>query len=345
MTAVIRAHALKKTFRTPVPADPSSGPFSKFIHFIRNPYTTFTAVDDLGFEVAEGETVGFLGANGSGKSTTIKMLTGILTPSAGEVEVLGYVPHRRQTAYTSQIGLVLGQKSLLWWNIPVLESFKLYRDIYSISQRDFETRLKLFSKVLELTPIMHVPVRKLSLGLRMRAEIAASLLHRPRIIFLDEPTIGLDVRARLNLKRFLRRINEETGVAIFLTTHNMFDVEDVCSRCLIISKGSSIFDGDVASLRANEQYKRIDLEIFRILDEARFERALSRSKIITKDGPVMKLQVPSEEAVEVISEIFESCRLANLNVVPPTLESIVERIFAKDEIGGGQDAQALEAAS
>lgn len=344
MTAVIRAQALEKTFKTPVPADPSSGPFAKLAHFIRNPYRTFTAVNDLSFEVAEGETIGLLGANGSGKSTTIKMLTGVLTPSAGEIEVLGHVPYRRQAVFTSQIGLVLGQKSLLWWNIPVLESFKLYRDIYSISQEDFEKRLKLFAEVLELTQIMHVPVRKLSLGLRMRAEIAASLMHRPRIIFLDEPTIGLDVRARLNLKRFLRRVNEETGVTIFLTTHNMFDVEDVCSRCLIISKGSSIFDGDVASLRANEQVKRIDLEIFRTIDEARFERALSRCQILAKDGPTMKLQVPSEETVEIIGELFESCRLANLNVVPPTLESIVERLFEKDEIGGANDAQALEAA-
>jgi ABC-2 type transport system ATP-binding protein len=345
MPEVIRARALEKTFRTPVPVDPGAGPLSRLAHLIRNPSQPFTAVRDLDLDVGEGETLGFLGANGSGKSTTIKMLTGILTPSAGEVEVLGHVPHRRRAAFTSQIGLVLGQKSLLWWNIPVIESFKLYRDIYSISSADFETRLKLFSEVLELTKIMHVPVRKLSLGLRMRAEIAASLLHRPRIIFLDEPTIGLDVRARLKLKRFLRRVNEETGVTIFLTTHNMFDVEDVCSRCVIISKGSSVFDGDVATLRANEQHKRLELEIFRTVDEARLERALSRCEVITRKGPRVKLQVPSDEAVEIIGELLESCRLANLNVVPPTLESIVERILERNEGDGGSDAsQALEAA-
>jgi len=345
MPDVISVRALEKTFRTPVPADPKSGPLRKLAHFIRNPSQPLTAVKDLSFVVPEGEVIGFLGANGSGKSTTIKMLTGILTPSAGQAEVLGFVPHRRQTEFTSQIGLVLGQKSLLWWNIPVLESFKLYRDIYNISSEDFETRLEVFADVLELRSIMHVPVRKLSLGLRMRAEIAASLLHRPRIIFLDEPTIGLDVRARLKLKRFLLRVNQETGVTIFLTTHNMFDVEDVCSRCVILSKGSALFDGAVSALKANEEHKRLDVEIFRTLDEARLGNVLDRCEVLAKDGPVLRLKVPSGEAVSIIGELYESCEMANLNVVPPTLESIVERLFEKDESEGGASAgQTLQAA-
>jgi viologen exporter family transport system ATP-binding protein len=344
MADVIRTRELTKTFKVPVKNE-ETGRLRRLRHFLVNPTQTFTAVKDLSFGVAEGEVVGFLGANGSGKSTTIKMLTGILTPTSGEVEVLGCVPHRDRGEYTRHIGVVLGQKSLLWWNIPVIESFKLYRDIYGVSRRDFEERLAHFSELLEITDILHVPVRKLSLGLRMRAEIVASLLHQPRIVFLDEPTIGLDVVSRLNLKSFLERINQELGITIFLTTHNMFDVEDLCRRCVIMSRGEAIYDGDIASLKASESSKVVEFELLKILDERRFRRAVNRCQILEGTESCFKLQVASGEAHQVIDELFDSCRFSNLHIVPPTLESIVRKIFEEDRAKEQQDvAEILQAA-
>jgi viologen exporter family transport system ATP-binding protein len=344
MAPVIQVRDLIKTFKVPV-RNGHSGWFGKLKHFVVNPSEQLTAVDGISFAVEAGEVLGFLGANGSGKSTTIKMLTGILTPTSGAVDVLGYTPWRQRIAYTQNIGVVLGQKSLLWWNIPVIESFKLYRDIYGQSHRDFAARMKHFAEILEITDFLHVPVRKLSLGLRMRAEIAASLLHRPRIIFLDEPTIGLDVVARLNLKRFLRRVNQEEGVTIFLTTHNMFDVEELCRRCIIIDHGKTIYAGDIATLRANEQTKIVEVEILATLNERRFQAALRRCEVLERSAAKLKLQVDARDAVAVIGELFEACRLANLNVVPPALESIVEKIFQAERRGRDHDvAEVLQAA-
>lgn len=327
MSNVIRVHELSKAFRVPVRAAPGGGPLTRLKRFVVNPSEELLAVRELSFAINPGEVVGFLGANGSGKSTTIKMLTGILTPTSGEISVLGFNPHRERTAYTHHIGVVLGQKSLLWWNIPVVESFKLYRDIFGQSREAFERRLDRFSELLEIREFLHVPVRKLSLGLRMRAEIVASLLHRPQIIFLDEPTIGLDVLARRNLKRFLKRINQEEGITIFLTTHNMFDVEDLCRRCLLIEQGRLVYDGDIATLKANEQHKVVELEILETLDRRRLEAAVGRCQVLAEGASSYRLQVPTGAAVEIIDELLASCRPANLNVLPPTLESVVERIF------------------
>ena len=323
---VIHLHDVSKHYRVPV-RDGRTGFFNRLRRFVVNPSEELTAVHELSFDVGAGEVVGFLGANGSGKSTTIKMLTGILTPTSGCVEVLGYVPYAQRIAYTQHIGLVLGQKTLLWWNIPVIDSLRLYRDIYGQSPRDFEQRLDHFADVLEIRDILHLPVRKLSLGLRMRAEIAASLLHRPRIIFLDEPTIGLDVLARLNLKRFLRRLNEDEGVTIFLTTHNLFDVEELCRRCLILERGRLIYDGGIAALKAGEKQKIVEIEIMEVLNARRLHAALERCEVLQRTASSYRLQVAADEAVEIIGELFEACRLSNMNVIPPTLESIVEKLF------------------
>lgn len=336
MSDVIRVRNLRKTFAVPVKND-RPGLLSGIRHFLRHPTESLTAVKDLSFAVKPGEVTGFLGTNGSGKSTTIKMLTGILTPTSGEVEVLGYVPHKERYRYTREIGLVLGQKSLLWWNIPVIESFKLYRDIYGLKARDFERRLHEFTEILEIRDYLHVPVRKLSLGLRMRAEIAASLLHKPRIVFLDEPTIGLDVLGRTSLKRFLKTINDELGITIFLTTHNMFDVEDLCRRVIILHRGALVYDGGVAALKEAERFKVLELEVLEVTDERRFHRVLRRCRVLENEGPAYKLRIPAAEAVAIIEEIFASSRPANLNVVPPTLESIIEKIFEPESGEGHQD--------
>ncbi len=331
---MIRVERLTNRFEVPVRA-PRTSLWGKLTHFVRNPTEVLTAVDAVSFRVARGEVVGFLGANGSGKSTTVKMLTGILTPTGGEVDVLGFTPHRQRKAYTQHIGVVFGQKSLLWWNIPVIESFKLYRDIYGQDNASFEARLRHFADVLEIQDYLHIPVRKLSLGMRMRAELVASLLHRPEIIFLDEPTIGLDVLGRRNLKRFLQRLNRDEGVTIFLTTHNMFDVDDLCRRCIIMREGVKVYDGDIAALKAAERHKILELDVVDVVDAGRFHAFLRRRDVLEQSDVRYRVRVPSEMVVAEIQELFACARLESLNILPPNLELIVEKMLAdKEELCG-----------
>ena len=333
----IRVEHLSKRFEVPI-RQPRTSLWRRLTHFVRNPTEALTAVDDLSFRVARGEVVGLLGANGSGKSTTVKMLTGILTPTSGEATVLGFSPHRQRKAYTQHIGVVFGQKSLLWWNIPVIESFKLYRDIYGQDDASFNARLRHFVDVLEIRDYLHIPVRKLSLGMRMRAELVASLLHRPEIIFLDEPTIGLDVLGRRNLKRFLRRLNQDEGVTIVLTTHNMFDVEELCRRCIILREGAKVYDGDIAALKAAERHKIIELDVVEIVDPGRFEAILRRCEVLEGNAVRYRLRVESEIAVQVVQVLFDCARLESVNILPPNLEHVVERMLE----GGMLEGRMLE---
>ncbi|KNZ70991.1 ABC transporter [Thermincola ferriacetica] len=211
-------------------------------------YHTVKAVHELDFTVEEGEMVGYIGANGAGKSTTIKMLTGILTPTSGKVMVNGYSPFKEREKCTRGIGVVFGQRSQLWWDIAVIESFKLLRRIYEVPEKAFRRRLADFTEILDLGPLLNLPVRKLSLGQRMRCELAAALLHNPPLLFLDEPTIGLDVLAKEKIRDFLKRINKEENTTILLTTHDLGDIEALCPRVAIIDHGRMIYDGTLESL-------------------------------------------------------------------------------------------------
>ena len=322
----IRIRNLCKTFKVPLPQK-KKGVFASIKHFITHPTKNIDAVKNLSFDIERGEILGFLGANGSGKSTTIKMLTGILTPTSGQVEVLGFTPHKQRRQFTPHIGLVLGQKSLLWWNIPVLDSFKLYRDIYNLKTGEFNKRLDSLCELLAMTPLLHIPVRKLSLGQRMRAEICASLLHHPEVIFLDEPTIGLDVLGRKKLKDFIKYLNQTEQTTVILTSHNMFDVEDLCKRCIIIDEGSTIYEGDIAQLKAEQQEKVVTLVVESVLDEARFQTTLANCTLLEKDGPHYTLQISERSLVATIEAFMASCQLADLHIVPPNLETVVERIW------------------
>ncbi|MEI6284906.1 MAG: ATP-binding cassette domain-containing protein [Bacillota bacterium] len=207
------------------------------------------AVDSIDMQIAAGEIVGFIGPNGAGKSTTIKMLTGILVPTAGTVEVGGIVPYKQRKAYTKNIGVVFGQRTQLWWNLPVDESFDLLRTIYRIPRPAYQKNIELFTEVLGIDEFLHMPVRQLSLGQRMRCEIAASLLHNPKVVFLDEPTIGLDVVAKERIREFIAKINRETGVTVILTTHDMSDIEKLCKRIVIIDLGKIIYDGNIDEIK------------------------------------------------------------------------------------------------
>lgn len=206
------------------------------------------AVQNINFEISEGELVGFLGPNGAGKTTTLKMLSGIMFPTEGKAKVLGYVPWKRETAYQKQFALVMGQKNQLWWDLPAMESFILNKEIYEVSDEDFKNNLDELVEILDIKDVLHVQVRKLSLGQRMKCELVAALLHKPRVLFLDEPTIGLDVVAQKNIRDFIKEYNLKYKTTILLTSHYMEDVRELCKRVIIIEEGKIVYDGELAKL-------------------------------------------------------------------------------------------------
>lgn len=213
-------------------------------------YTTVEALKDISFSIPTGEIVGYIGPNGAGKSTTIKIMSGILVPDRGTCSIKGYTPWMDRVPYVRNIGVVFGQRSQLWWDVPVSDSFDLLRDIYNVPQAQYQATLALLTETLDLGSIIHTPVRQLSLGQRMRCEIAASLLHNPSILFLDEPTIGLDAVSKIAVRQFIKTINKERGVTVILTTHDMNDIEALASRILLIGKGTLLYDGSVQGLRS-----------------------------------------------------------------------------------------------
>ncbi|HTO88825.1 MAG TPA: ATP-binding cassette domain-containing protein, partial [Thermoanaerobaculia bacterium] len=243
---VVRIERLTKVFRA---FRREEGLAAALKSLVRRTPTETVAVSGVTFHVQPGEMVGYIGANGAGKSTTIKMLTGILTPTSGEILCNGFVPWRDRTRYVATIGVVFGQRTQLWWDIAVVESFKLLKEIYGLSDAAYRERMALFDRVLGLSAYLHQPVRKLSLGERMRCDLAASLLHRPPLLFLDEPTIGLDVVAKASVREFLQEINAREGTTVLLTTHDLSDIETLCRRVIVIDHGRLLFDGALEELR------------------------------------------------------------------------------------------------
>lgn len=244
---IIRAENLTKEFKLFRRREGLKGAFKDLFH---RDYQILKAVDHINLRVQQGEIIGYIGANGAGKSTTIKMLTGILVPTSGDLYVNGFCPFKEREKYTFQIGVVFGQRSQLWWDIAVIESFRLLHKIYHVPEAEFKKRLDYFQEILDLRDLLHLPVRKLSLGQRMRCELAAALLHNPPVLFLDEPTIGLDVLAKARIRDFLREINQNHKTTIMLTTHDLGDIEALCSRVVILDKGQILFDGTLAELRS-----------------------------------------------------------------------------------------------
>ncbi|MEJ9220043.1 ATP-binding cassette domain-containing protein [Paenibacillus glucanolyticus] len=243
---MIEAHNIRKEFKTPVVKE---GRFSGLRTLFTREYRMKEAVRGISFQVEQGEFVGYIGPNGAGKSTTIKMLTGILHPTSGRVSIGGMNPHKERRSVVNNLGVVFGQRSQLWWDLPVKDSYDILAKMYSVDQADKERRLGQFAELLDLQAFWETPVRKLSLGQRMRADLAAAMLHDPGVLFLDEPTIGLDVNAKRNIRHFLKLINEQFGKTILLTTHDMDDIEQLCNRVMVINNGELSYDGTVRSLR------------------------------------------------------------------------------------------------
>lgn len=243
---MIKVAGISKSFKV---AQRSSGIKNSVKALFRPQYKEVAALKDISFAIEPGEIVGYIGPNGAGKSTTIKLMSGILVPDAGTCSIMGYTPWLDRVRYVKQIGVVFGQRSQLWWDVPVLDSFDLLRDIYNVPSAEYRSTFNLLVETLDLGAILHTPVRQLSLGQRMRCEIAASLLHSPDILFLDEPTIGLDAVSKIAVRQFITTINKERGVTVILTTHDMNDIEALAGRILLIGKGSLLYDGSLNTLR------------------------------------------------------------------------------------------------
>jgi ABC-2 type transport system ATP-binding protein len=303
--------------------------------FVRD-YRTVAAVDRVSFSIDRGEMVGYIGPNGAGKSTSIKMLTGILVPTSGEIRINGFVPFRQRRHYVKTIGVVFGQRTQLWWDIAVIESFKLLRRIYDVPQRDFDARMEHFDEILGIREYLHTPVRKLSLGERMRCDLAAALLHNPPLLFLDEPTIGLDVVAKDHVRRFLRAINREFRTTVLLTTHDLDDIEELCKRIMIIDHGRVLYDGHLSDLKdrllrtkqikfvLKDRDRAAEIDIFsregldiEQVDELTYRIRFDRTKIATTD---------------LIRRILDTVEVRDLLIEDEPIEEIVKRIYAGESL-------------
>jgi len=284
------------------------------------------AVDGLCFSIEAGELVGYLGPNGAGKSTTIKMLTGILVPTSGTVTVNGRVPWRERLAHVARIGAVFGQRNTLWWDLPVIESFDLLRHIYHIPPERYRENVGQFTELLGLEEFLRTPVRSLSLGQLMRSNLAAALLHDPEILFLDEPTIGLDVVAKERIRNFVRQINRERGTTVVLTTHDLSDVGKLCERVLMIDHGRLLFDGQLSELQQRFGGER---ELVVDFAEEYEEPAVEGARIVAREGPRVTYRFGQGEvgASEIIGRLSARYRLLDLSVREPEIEATVRRIY------------------
>ena len=325
---MISARDLVKVFRTPTRFP---GRFGALRTLATRRYTERIAVDGVSFTIETGELTGYIGPNGAGKSTTIKMLTGILEPTSGAVEVAGIVPWRRRARNALNIGVVFGQRSQLWWDLPLVESFELVAKMYEVDDDRYRSNLARFRDLLALDAFMETPVRQLSLGQRMRGELTAALLHDPRVVYLDEPTVGLDAIAKERIRSFIDEINRDRGTTVILTTHDLADVERLCRRVILIDLGHVLFDGSVEQLKATYAPYR-DLVVQLRPDEAMTGPAIGETPgIEILEGGPMQLRVrfdPSNVRVdELIGEVARRYPVSDLSVAEPALEAVVRELY------------------
>ncbi|ADY55282.1 Phosphonate-transporting ATPase [Syntrophobotulus glycolicus DSM 8271] len=320
---MIEVKRLCKEFRI---TKQQKGVFSYLFH---NQWETKKAVDDISFGIRQGEIVGYLGPNGAGKSTTIKMLTGILAPTSGEISVNGLIPHKKRKEHARNIGVVFGQRSQLWWELPVIDSLNLLKSIYKVPQQAYQRNLELFHEVLGLGEFINQPVRQLSLGQRMRADFAASLVHSPPVLFLDEPTIGLDLIAKEKIREFITAINREEKVTVILTTHDLGDVEKLCTRTVVIDQGKIIYDGNLERMRASlGRYRTLVVKI----KGNGFHFTMPNVVLTKENGPQKWLKFDKDEVSPsgIIAKLMKQYEIQDLTVEEPELEGIIKQIYQGD---------------
>lgn len=320
---MIQVEQLTKNF---VQQKANLGFMNSILGLFSNNGKKFCAVDNVSFQIKEGDFVGYLGPNGAGKSTTIKMLTGILVPTYGKIIVNGIEPYSNRIQHSKNIGVVFGQRTQLWWDLPAIDAFYLLGKIYKITNHDLKYRIELFTDILQLAHFLNTPVRKLSLGQRMRCELTAAMLHQPKLLFLDEPTIGLDITAKESIRSFLKKINKEEQTTILLTTHDLSDVEELCKRIIVIDHGKIIHNSNLSGLRrifGNKRLAIFDLEketMLKLPDKAILTKCESKRVWIEFDGE--QLRTP-----DLINSIMQQVTINDLYIKEIEIENVVKKIY------------------
>ena len=326
---IIRVRELSKHFKVPVR---KTGRLAALRNLFSLERTRKVAVDGITFDIQRGEMVGYVGPNGAGKSTTIKMLTGILVPTSGEVEVDGLIPYRNRMRLAPRIGVVFGQKTQLWWDVPVIESLLLLKEIYKIPTGTYKANLELFHDLLDLHEFQDTPVRQLSLGQRMRSDLAAALLHSPDILFLDEPTIGVDVVAKDRFRSFIQELNRERQVTVLLTTHDLSDIEKVCERMMIIDKGHIIYDGPIEGMK--ERFTPYRVLVVDFADKVA-DVEIPQAELVESEGRRARFRFNRWEisASELIAELAQRYAVKDISVEEPEIEAVVREIYERSALG------------
>lgn len=283
------------------------------------------AVKDLSIEIEEGEFVGFLGPNGAGKTTFLKMLSGIIYPTSGTAKVLGYVPWERDYCLLNQIAIVMGQKNQLWWDLPAIDSFNLLKEIYGITERNYKRNLDMMAEVLNIKDLLGKRLRNMSLGERMKCELTASFLHDPKVIFLDEPTIGLDVVSSQSIRAFLKTINKEKKCTLILTSHYMGDIEELCKRVVIINKGSKIYDGLLSELISKYSTDKTISIFLPDLDSRKKFAQIKANKKLNEQNGIIKSS--NENISNIVKQIFDQFPAENISISDPSAEEVITKIF------------------
>ena len=327
LNLAVQVNKLSKTYLVATKEPGFSGTLR---HFVHRRYRRIQAVNNVSFEIASGEIVGFLGPNGAGKTTTLKMLTGLIYPTSGKLEVLGHLPYQRRKTFLKQITLVMGNKQQLIWDLPVLDSLRINAAVYEIEPAEARRRTREFAELLEIEDILTQPVRKLSLGQRMKAELMASLFHLPRLLFLDEPTLGLDVNAQLAVRRFLRSYRERYGATLLLTSHYMADIEALAGRVLVIHQGSLLYDGSLEGLVERfAPYREVRLQLEKPLTAADLA---GYDEVEEAGGLRARLLVERRRLTAVVADLLARFAVRDLNVTEPPLEEIIARVFSEGKV-------------
>ena len=325
--AIIEVKDLVKTYKI---IEKEDGLVGYFKNLIRPKYKELTAVNHINFEIQKGELVGYIGENGAGKSTTIKMLTGLLTPTSGEIVVNGLVPNEKRIQNNKNIGAVFGQKTQLWWDLPVIESFRLIKKMFKIPENEYRKNLKRFTEILDLEDLLNKQVKNLSLGQKMRCEIAATFLHDPKIVYLDEPTIGLDVFVKENIRKFIKEINKEKKTTVILTTHDLKDIEDVCDRIILLDRGQIIYDGEKQKFKdIYGKYTLAELIVSSKNLSVKDKLKSNNFEIIEENENKMKIKFKHDETtiVKIMNDISEYCVIEDIHMRESELEDILKEIY------------------
>lgn len=327
MSNVINIVNASKTYKI---VKKEQGLKGSFKSMISRQYEEKKAVENVSFSIDEGEFVGFIGPNGAGKTTTIKMLSGIIYPTSGEISVLGYTPQKLQNDFKRQISVTMGQKNQLWWDIPAQDSFRLIKVIYNLSDNEFNKTVNELTEILDVKRLLDVPLRNLSLGERMKMEIIGSILHNPKILFLDEPTIGLDVTSRRKIREFLQYINNERKTTIMLTSHYLEDIELLCNRIIAINRGKVLYDGDIHRMKADSLDKKyVSVSAY---DKESLELIKKYSNNIEETGNTIKMLVDKGDLQNIGKEVFLNEQFYDVNIEEMPLDEIFEILFNKKEL-------------